>query len=71
MEIKGFTVVIYLIFKLFLGSSWLFFLVHGLKIFIEDVYEISMEKIYGKYHIGCQFFQADFWSQFKNFPQTL
>lgn len=55
MEIKGFTIVIYLIFTLFFG--WVhgsFFLVHGLKIFIEDVYEISMEKMNGKYHIACQ-----------------
>ncbi len=26
----------------------------------QDVYAISMEKMDGKYHIGCQFFQADF-----------
>ncbi len=65
MEIKRFTVVIYFIFKMdFLGDG-------GGLVMAQDVYAISMEKMDGKYHIGCQFFQADFWSQFKNFPQAL
>ncbi len=63
MEIKGFTVVIYFIFKIDFSGG-------GLAM-AQDVYAISMDRMDGKYHIGCQFFQANFWSQFKNFPQAL